>query len=445
MSNHLFKGEPARLIPIAPDSCREQKTTSVLLAAMRSVLELRQALLSSIGVRVGTTSVLDARTEIEFIDDKKRKKNGREDDRPDGLMILRTGKREWRALIEAKVGSKEVEEDQLIRYLTLARDHNIDAVITITNQLCAMPTHHPVKLSKRATQRVELLHWSWSYIRTQCHLLVDNEDIEDPDQVFILNEVLRYLNSDRSGISNFDQMNEEWADVINAIKNGAPLNKTSDEVMNTLFAWHQEQKDLCLILSKETGSQVGLRLKPAHRNDPVARIKEGAEQLTKTYLIQSTIIVTNAAADLNVECDLKSRTISISMRLQAPKDKKSTKARVNWLIRQLKQTKPTGFSIRTIRPGKAPDTLKSLEHLREQPDLIESANGNTTATNFDVVYSIDLAGRFSGRKVFIDELEKAVKHFYQEAGQCLKAWVPPAPKIPKTKETDIEDTDAVEL
>ncbi len=121
--------------------------------------------------------------------------------------------------------------------------------------------------------------------------------------------------------------------------------------------------------------------------------------------MQSSVIINDAASDLNIECDLKSRTISVYMRLLAPKDKKSTKARINWLLRQVKDTTSQGFSIRAIRPGSAQDTIKPLEHLRLEPELIESENGKTTATNFDVLYTVDLAGRFSGRKVFIDELE----------------------------------------
>jgi hypothetical protein len=47
---------------------------------------------------------------------------------------------------------------------------------------------------------------------------------------------------------------------------------------------------------------------------------------------------------------------------------------------------------------------------------------NTAATTLEVVYEVDLTGRFSGKKVFVEELEKAVPHFYHEAGQMLKAW-----------------------
>lgn len=71
--------------------------------------------------------------------------------------------------------------------------------------------------------------------------------------------------------------------------------------------------------------------------------------------------------------------------------------------------------------------------MRDSPELLESDTSNTAATTLEVVYEVDLAGKFSGRKVFVEELEKAVPHFYQEAGQLLKAWTPPPPKISKVE------------
>jgi hypothetical protein len=44
------------------------------------------------------------------------------------------------------------------------------------------------------------------------------------------------------------------------------------------------------------------------------------------------------------------------------------------------------------------------------------------ATTLEVVYEVSLAGKFSGQKVFVEELKKALPNFYQEAGQLLKAW-----------------------
>ncbi|HET8802924.1 MAG TPA: hypothetical protein VFN01_17280 [Marinobacter sp.] len=106
---------------------------------------------------------------------------------------------------------------------------------------------------------------------------------------------------------------------------------------------------------------------------------------------------------------------------------------MNSLLRQLKKTEPAGFFIRATRPGKAETTYQTLKDLRDSPELLESDTSNTTATTLEVVYEVDLAGKFSGRKVFVEELEKAVPHFYQEAGQLLKAWAPLPLKISKAE------------
>lgn len=433
---YLASGEAARLIPIVPDSAREQKSASVLLAGLRSVLELRQALLKSVGVRVGKTSQLEAWTEVVFKNHDK--KGPASKDRPDGLLILRTGKREWKALIEAKVGNDIVKEEQVSKYLQQAKAHNVDAVITITNQFAALPTHHPVKLPKSATKSVDLYHWSWAFIRTQCQLLLKNDGVEDEDQVFILSELLRYFESDRAGISNFDQMNSEWKDVVNKVKSNTPLSKNSDEVQNTVSAWHQEQRDLCLIMARLTGSEVTLKLKNQHRLDAAKRVKDDSDDFCKHQILYCALSVPNAAADLEVTADVQRRMIHCSMKLAAPKDKKSTKARANWLIRQLKKANPDHISIKAIRPGGALPTQEPLKDLRDNPELLESDTSKSTATTFEVVYSLDLAGKFGGRKVFIEELEKAVPHFYQEAGQWIRAWTPPAPKIQRDNEPELE-------
>lgn len=82
----LSSGEPARLIPITADSAREQKSVSILLAGMRSVLELRQSMLKSLGVRVGTSATLETWTEVVF--ENEDKTVAKQKDRPDGLLIL---------------------------------------------------------------------------------------------------------------------------------------------------------------------------------------------------------------------------------------------------------------------------------------------------------------------------------------------------------------------
>ena len=109
------RADVARLIPVVADTSREQRAASVLLAALRGVHEFRQQMLASLGVRVGSRAALGAWTEIVLEAEPDAAKN----DRPDGLLVLKSGRKTWTALIEAKIGNAEVGEEQLKQYLFL--------------------------------------------------------------------------------------------------------------------------------------------------------------------------------------------------------------------------------------------------------------------------------------------------------------------------------------
>lgn len=439
----VSSGEVARLIPVVADSSGEKRTASVILSAMRGVHQFRKIMLSSIGVRVGARATVHAWTEIVLKDEAA---NGikTNKDRPDGLLVVETGKSNWTALIEAKVANAEIDEDQLTRYLQLAKKHNINAIITISNQFVALPSHHPIKVGKNLTKNVELYHWSWMYLLTQATLMLDGNEVESPDQRFILAEVERYLSHDRSGISRFDSMNKEWKDLIAKVKSNAPLLKSSEEVENTVSSWHQEQRDLCLVMSRKIGQQVTLRLSRSHRTDPQQRLKDDCEELVKSRVLNCELDIPNAAAPLKVCADLTSRTIICSMRLDAPQDKKSTTARVNWLTRQLNGIEQRDIFVKVLRPGRAVESQSLLAAAIENPSLLESEGSNVVPNAFEVFYMVDLAGKFAGSKKFIEELEKAVPHFYKQAGERLRAWVPPAPKIKRSDPVDRDEPDRTE-
>ncbi|MDG5768280.1 hypothetical protein QA596_12520 [Balneolales bacterium ANBcel1] len=434
-------GEPARLIPVVADTNREQRTASVILAAMRGVYEFRQAMLRSLGIRVGKRATLHAWTEVTLADEDKKKGKTSNNDRPDGLLVLDTGKNKWMALVEAKIGNSEVSEQQLENYIKQAKQNKIHAVITITNQFVALPSHHPVKLPKKLKRGIELYHWAWTYLLTQASLLLESKDIESEDQRFLLEEVVRHLRHPSSGISRFDSMNREWKDVLGKVKSNASLNKASEEVENTVSAWHQEQRDLCLVMSRKLGLTVTLRLSRSHRTDPQKRLKDDIEELVKTKTLTCCLEIPDAAADLNVTADLATRTIVSAMRLDAPQDKKSTSARVNWLRRQLKGVNTEDMYIKAIRTGRAEDTQATLAEVLANPDALSSDTTDVVPKTFDIFYMVDLAGRFSGSRVFIDELEQAVPHFYEQAGQRLREWVPPPPKIKKEKSAATSKSD----
>lgn len=130
------------------------------------------------------------------------------------------------------------------------------------------------------------------------------------------------------------------------------------------------------------------------------------------------------------------------MRVMAPTDRKSTKARLNWLVRQLQKSNPDGIHIRLFWPGRTPFSQHSLAAIRENPELAEQSG--KVATSFEVLFARDLGARFAQRKNFIAELEQAIPEFYQQVGQHLKAWQPQAPKV-KPERSEPEDVSTESL
>lgn len=439
LDQNSIKGEKARLFPILADTSREGRVLSITLASLSAVYDFRRVLLKSISQSVGVRTNLDAFSEVSFPDEGKLK------ERPDGLIVLRTGKRVWSALIEAKIGNAEIDSDQVERYLKLAKRNNINAVISISNQFANQPDQPPYAASKVGAKGVELFHWSWMHIRTEAALLCDDGQIEDPDQVYILEEFVRYLSHDTVGISGFDQMNPEWTELVGLFQKGGRVNKTAPETHNTVLSWHQELRDLSLILRRRTMSNVALRLPRAQEQEAKARQKADAERLSEEGCMTACFDIPDAAAHLDINVSLVTRAIHVGMKLKAPLDRKSGKARINWLLRQVKEVDPSRIVVRAHWAGRTPHTQASLEAVRNNPDIILFEDLSKAPVALEILMATEDGRRFRGRKTFIQTLEEAVPEFYDRIGQNLKAWEPPAPRIREdvgkstVEEVDLQD------
>ncbi|RMB12664.1 hypothetical protein [Eilatimonas milleporae] len=428
----LIQGETARLIPVASEKALEGRATSILLATLAVVENFAAAILRTVGQRVGSRASIQCFTEVVLSQDGDQK------DRPDGLIVVTVGKRTWSALIESKIGNAVIDAEQIQRYLALARQHKIDAVITISNQFAALPTHHPIKVPKTATRTVKLFHWSWTSLLTQAVYQIDVEQDIDPEQRYILQEFCRYFSHASSGVKTFDAMNKEWREVCLTVKNGGKLLKASNEVKNTVGAWNQEQRDIALLLTRELKAPVSVKLRKSHRDDPEQRLKDDCADLVKTNCLSSIFVIPDAASDLTVTANLGLRTITCMMELQAPADKKSTKARVNWLLRQLQRSSDGTIQVVAKWPGRMHDTATSLEVLRVDLNALQCENQRLAPSRFQVVLVRDLAGKFSGAKTFLDGMNLAITDFYRAAGEHLKPWTPTAPKMP-VKDDNVEE------
>ena len=427
MTEKRKRGEPARLFPVLAETSKEGRTLSIFLACLENVHEFRKSLLSDLNVKIGTRARVETYTEVVL-----EKGNGKKDLRPDGLIVVQTGSNEWCALVEAKVGKNDLEEDQVNGYLDIAKLNGVDALITISNQFAPLPAHYPLHISAGARKKAELYHWSWMYILTQAKLLLDNNEIQDKEQSVILNEMVRFLSHESAGVKSFDQMPPSWSDAVTAVQAGGALAVTSEDTREVVGAWHQEVRDLSLILSRQIGQSVKIRAQRDHQNDPVARLKSQVQAFCREKCLTATLSVPNAAAPIEIVADLQTRSVVLSMRLKAPTDKKSTKARTNWLLRQLHKSADKNIHIRLFWPGRGPYTQHTLKEVRDNPDLI-GVGQNATVSSFEILMVRDCGARFGQRKNFIVDLEATASEFYEQVGQYLRAWQAPAPRLREEK------------
>jgi hypothetical protein len=420
----IERAERARLFPILAETSKEGRTLSIFLATLASVRELRDNLLASLGQRLGSTAKLRTYTEVEFKCAKGEANLGR----PDGLLVLDIWGRRWTALVEAKVGKVDLSQEQLERYLELAKRNRIDAVITISNQFSVVPQHHPLRINMAKYKGVQLFHFSWMHILTEADLLTVNRNVDDDDQAYILSEFLRFISHESAGVQGFTQMPAAWPDVVAKVQAAGVLQRTAD-VASVAEAWIQESRDLCLILSRQLKRLVCQRLSKAALADPEARFQEDVTGLCTDQNLRTVLVVPNAAAPIEVRVDLQRRSVLVSMYLKAPEDRVSNKARLNWLLRQIPESAQGNIHVRCQWPKTSLSTQFRLQDLRDDPDRIDEGKGKLKVVGFEIVWLADLGRRFEQRKTFVDELQKAVPAFYETVGQHLRAWQAQAPKI----------------
>jgi hypothetical protein len=424
----LASGQLARLIPTVADSKKEERATSSLLASFMVVPIFAKEVLADVGAPVGKRLKITCFTEVTF----KASDNGKKP-RPDGLIVITHGSKNWTALVESKIGNSELTKDQVENYLDLARQHGINSVITISNQFATTPTHHPVKVAKNKLRSVDLYHFSWLSLKSKAVLLTGNKRIDDPEQAFILSELVRYLDHESSGVSSLTKMPSYWKDVCNSIQQGTTLNKSCEPIEHSVSGWHQLLRHLSLNLSVAIGQPIKIALSRAQEKNPELKFLEDCSHLSKESSLCAEFDIPNAASRLFFTADFLRRTINISMKLEAPKDKSKATASINWITRQLKGENIENVSVRAYWPKRIPMTAATLLEVTEDPSIIIPTGTRDLPTFLEVIRIIDLSARFKGAKTFVEDSSKEFPLFYQDVGQHLSKWVAKAPKVKETE------------
>ena len=424
----------ARLIPISGirgAEEQERRGTSALLAVLTAVHEFERELLKPLGAPAGKVSAY-CEVPFELADGRKV--------RVDGAIRVVRGKRTWTLLVEVKTGKSELTQEQVEAYLDVVKQEGFDGLLTISNQLVPVYGQHPVEVNKVRYRRTPLHHLSWSRILSTALRANDHIGIEDPEQDWILSELIRYLQYDGSGARAFDDMGPDWTQLRAAIRDGT-LTRGDPEAGSVAMRWEQLLQHISLSLAARLGGDVHPVLTRKESQDPTLRTNALTRELTDGGTLSGAIAIPNAVAPLAVSADLKSMVASVSVTLSAPALARST-ARLNWLLRQLKSG-PDSLRIDAAFERTQFSDSELLGVVRGDPKTL--LGGTDRAPRSFTVAETRKVGtkRRTGSGSFVSDVEHLVDEFYREVVQGLKAWTPPAPKLAEEKPRTAEPPESV--
>jgi hypothetical protein len=409
--------QPARLITTYKPG-DEMALTSIFLSSLRLIKEFKKDFFSKI--KMTYSRHIYVYTEVTFPTHK--------DSRIDGLILVVIGGiiRDA-AILEMKNGKNELNKDQIDKYLQICKDLEIPKLVTISNQFVIEPTQSPLDI--RAPKKTDMYHFSWSSIRTIAHLLLFKNDnnIEDPDQIEIMKEVLAYFENVISGICGFTEMKPGWKEVVENINAGKILKMNDTCVMDTVSSWQQEEKDMALILTRKLG---------VHAKPGVSKDNNDAKQLITKKHFTSVLRVKDAVSDITINALFEKRIVEMSVRLNAPQDK-GIKGQIGWLKKQFINCDKKNHKVFAELQDKLQIDI-NIKHKRglervsysKLDEIYETYKGREI-NGFTIALVKDFGKSFSSRRKFVEVIEKMLLDFYGEIAQNLSNWIKPAPQILK--------------
>jgi hypothetical protein len=330
-------------------------------------------------------------------------------------------------VVETKVGTSPMEREQIESYLDLARERGFDAVLSISNHYVTSSAEYPIEFDRRKKRRVDLHHWSWFEVLTEAVVQGKLRRISDRDQAYILDELVRFLEDDRSGALPFSSMGSSWT----AVKDGArdqTLRKTDDHVASVASRWDELVRYVELKLTRDLGKDVRPVVAKLEE-DPAARRLALAESLASSGQLYAQLQVPDAAGAMSILADLRTRQITVSTDLNAPREGR-TKGRVSWLLRQLRDA-PDDLAIATRASRSSSTYAALLAAARENPQLLYPEPPKEVR-GFTVKLSRNMGlKRDHGKGSFIESVESTVELFYESVLQNLRPWKAAPPKLHK--------------
>jgi len=411
--------QDSRLIPILKTG-DEGALTSIFLTAIKLVREYRDSIFKELKLSRGGKAYYLTEVVFKEVDEKSR---------IDGLIIIISkGVIKDAVVFEMKNKNNSVDKEQVEKYIELCKRIGVKKMVTISNEFVSDSTQSPVKA--KSPKNFDLFHFSWTYLMTKGQLLLFKNDaiIKDVDQIEIMKEVLHYFNNSASGVAGHHIMKKGWKETIDKITNRIPLRVSDLCVEEAVESWHEEEKDMALLLSRRLGTLV----KSTNRNKD--SVKDDIRKIMKDQVLFGNLSIKNSVSDIKIRVDFEVKTVAMSVKVSPPLNK-GTVARITWISKQLESAKKKN---ETVFGTMENDILveANVKHAREHvriplsgfDTLIDETKGKEI-NSFNIVYMSKLNVGFGSNKKFIVLIEKMILDYYSGIIQYLDNWNHPAPKL----------------
>jgi hypothetical protein len=335
-------------------------------------------------------------------------------------------------LVEVKTGDNQLDADQLNAYWQAARQAGSNHVLTVSNEIAASGAHPVSGLRVQKNSPVQVSHLSWMRILSTALRLKNHTGVDDPEQAWILGELVRYLQHDASGVLPLADMGPHWTPVRDAAHSGT-LNRRTEGLRDIVRRIDEMHTFAALKLASEIGGDVDVVHSKAQR-DQSARLDSFVRSAVEGGLIEGRLRIPNAAGDIVTHVDMRAQQFTASVVLRAPEDR-GARGRIGWLLGQLSEA-PGQVVVEAYAKNARVPVLATVEELRSDREALlgsdkSSANRFVIARRFVMPQARKATARKPG---FIDGYLAMVADFYEGVVQGLQAWQPPAPKRKVAKE-----------
>jgi hypothetical protein len=254
--------------------------------------------------------------------------------------------------------------------------------------------------------------------------------VKDPDQAWILGELIAYLEHEKSGAIGFEDMGQHWVQVRNSARDGT-IRIADAGVRDVVDRWEQFIEYLCLGLSQDLGVQVTSAQSKAKDGEQwtesLLAALEGAGKLTGSFRVPG------AVGPIDVEADLRARLTRASVKVSAPKDGRPL-TRINWILRQVSNA-PKDLRVE-VQFARTKETTAMLlaDALDEPKALLSPSDPKRDPRAFNLSLARPLGTkRGRGERSFVLETRRQVVGFYGGLVENLRDWQPKAPKLPSAE------------